>query len=126
MDLQTFLSQYWFSVAKQDAAALASFFQPDARILWHCTNEQFSVAEFIRANCAYPGRWEGEVERVTCCGSTVISVARVWDGDQSFHAVSFFLMQDDRIQQLDEYWGDDGIAPQWRQTMGIGSPILPK
>jgi len=25
--------------------------------------------------------------------------------------------------QTHEYWGDDGIAPQWRQDKKIGKPI---
>ena len=24
---------------------------------------------------------------------------------------------------LEEYWGDDGPPPRWRQEMGIGRPI---
>ncbi len=24
---------------------------------------------------------------------------------------------------MDEYWGDDGDAPEWRRTMGIGKRI---
>lgn len=25
---------------------------------------------------------------------------------------------------IDEYWGDDGLPPQWRRELGLGSPIL--
>ncbi|MGG7177372.1 hypothetical protein ACQPU1_07275 [Clostridium paraputrificum] len=41
----------------------------------------------------------------------------------SFHAVSFIKFKNDKIVTLDEYWGDDGIAPQWRLVKKIGKPI---
>lgn len=30
---------------------------------------------------------------------------------------------DGEITALDEYWGDDGTAPEWRLEMKIGRPI---
>jgi len=27
------------------------------------------------------------------------------------------------IAEMDEYWGDDGDAPEWRRQMGIGKRI---
>ncbi len=39
------------------------------------------------------------------------------------HVTSFFTMQNDRIKRLDEYWADDGPAPDWRKSMRIGRPI---
>ncbi|NLM10011.1 MAG: nuclear transport factor 2 family protein, partial [Clostridiaceae bacterium] len=35
----------------------------------------------------------------------------------------FFEFKGDKISCLDEYWGDDGIAPQWRLDKQIGQPI---
>ena len=32
-------------------------------------------------------------------------------------------LKDDKISCIDEYWGDDGYAPQWRQDMKIGGKI---
>ena len=29
----------------------------------------------------------------------------------------------DKIIEVDEYWGDDGPAPQWRMNKHIGRPI---
>ena len=47
MDLHAF----WNAVLKQDAAAVRAFFHPDAQVLWYCSNECFTVEEFITANC---------------------------------------------------------------------------
>lgn len=116
---------YWKAVAAQEEAALRAFFAPDAVIRWYNTNECFTVSEFLRANCEYPGDWAGAVERVEPTERGAVTAARVWtrDGGMSFHAVSFFTLEDGKIKALDEYWGDDGPAPQWRRELGIGTPI---
>ena len=41
----------------------------------------------------------------------------------SFHVVSFMKIRDGRISALDEYWGDDGDAPQWRLEKKLGTRI---
>lgn len=120
-----FLRAYWAAVAAQDAAALRSFFAPDAVIRWHNTNERFTLEEFIRVNCEYPGNWCGRVERIEQAGALSITATHVWaaDGEASFHAVSFFAFAGEAITTLDEYWGDDAPAPQWRQELAIGTEL---
>ncbi len=119
------INAFWKDVLSQDRGALAEYFCPDALVRWPCTNEQFTVQEFIRANCEYPGDWDGEIERADRCGDRLVTVVHVFPGDRSasFHAVSFFTLKDGRIMSLDEYWADDGEPPAWRKSMGIGRPI---
>lgn len=117
--------RYWEAALKQDAAAMREFFHEDAFVNWHNTNEHFTVEEFIRANCEYPGEWVGEIERMEEIGDLYITVTHVYaaDGSPSFHVTSFMKCRDDKIVSIDEYWGDDGIAPQWRLDKGIGTAI---
>ena len=119
------IHQFWKAVLKQDAGAIRVYFAQDAYINWHCTNEHFTVDEFIAANCDYPGCWDGEVERVEETGDTVVTVTHVYaqDRELSFHGTSFFKVDDDKIIAVDEYWADDGIAPQWRLDKHIGTAI---
>lgn len=119
------LSRFWADVARQDAAALREWFAPEAEVYWHCTDERFTAEEYIRANCEYPGDWEGAVERAEWTEDGCVSVAAVWPKDRSarFHAVSFFRFAGGRITRLDEYWADDGPPPQWRKEKHIGSSI---
>ncbi len=119
------IHQYWRDVLRQDKNALRSYFQNDARINWHNTNEQFTVEEFIKANCTYPGSWDGEVEKVLYADSEIVTVVHVYSIDHklSFHVTSFIRISNDKISAVDEYWGDDGAAPKWRQDLGIGSII---
>lgn len=75
-------------------------------------------------NCEYPGEWNGELERVEHAGETTVLVGRIFDTDgASLHVVSFLREQGGRIVSLDEYYGDDGPAPAWRQEMKLGTKI---
>lgn len=119
------IERFWDAVLRQDADAIRTYFHPDAWVRWHCSNEQFTVEEYIRANCEYPGQWDGEVERVVRAGEEIAAAVRVHTRDKalSFHAVSYIRVREGKIASLDEYWGDDGSAPQWRLDMGIGKAI---
>ncbi|MDO5399903.1 MAG: nuclear transport factor 2 family protein [Eubacteriales bacterium] len=120
MDIQAF----WAAVLGQDADRIRPFFHPEATVNWHCTNEQFTVEEYIRANCEYPGQWDGRMERVEQLGDVTVTAVKVFEaGGQSFHVVSFLRLAEGKIAQLDEYWGDDGPAPQWRRDKKIGKNI---
>lgn len=121
MDIHAF----WKAVLAQDARTLRSFFHPDAIVNWHCTNEQFSVSEYIVANCEYPGQWDGEIERIEQLGDLIITVTLVYPVDKScsFHVTSFLKTYDGKIQTMDEYWADDGSPPQWRLDKHIGKPV---
>ena len=119
------IRKFWSAVLSQDREAIRKYFWDDAHVNWHCTNECFTVDEFIRANCEYPGQWDGKLERVEIAGDTVITVVRVYpkDNSASFHVVSFIRIKRDKIEAVDEYWADDGEPPRWRSQMHIGGPI---
>lgn len=117
--------QFWKDVLEQNADAIREYFDKNAYINWHCTNEHFNVDEFIIANCEYPGDWEGEVERVEKTDDLWITVTHVYPKDRtlSFHVTSFIKIMDDKITAVDEYWADDGMAPKWRLDKQIGKAI---
>jgi len=121
MDIQKF----WDAVLRQDADAIRKFFHPTAFVNWHNTGEHFTVEEFIRANCEYPGDWDGKVEQTVITPTHIITATHVHsrDGKASFHVTSFIRVTDGKIAFIDEYWGEDGEAPLWRQEMHIGSKI---
>lgn len=121
------LDAYWKAALQQDADRMRNFFHEDAYINWHNTNEHFTVEEFIRANCEYPGSWDGKIERLEQIGDLYITVVHVFTPDQklSFHVTSFIQCKAGKIASIDEYWGDDGTAPQWRLDKKIGTPICP-
>lgn len=119
------VQSFWQDILQQNRDALPSYYCGSAIIRWHCTNEQFTVQEFIKANCDYPGVWDGKIERVDEYGDQIVTVVNVFPKDKSasFHVVSFIVVKDDKILTLDEYWADNGEAPDWRKKLGIGKPI---
>ena len=122
MDVCSFIK----AVLAQDENTIRNFFHKDAYVNWHCSNEHFTVDEFIIANCEYPGDWDGTVERVEMVGDLFITVTKVYPTDRSvyFHVVSFIKTANDKIVSMDEYWADDGNPPQWRIDKHIGTPII--
>ena len=113
------------AVLKQDQARIRSCFTENAVINWRCTNERFTVEEYVRANCEYPGKWDGEIEAVHRADDLYVVVTKVYleERSVSFHCVSFLRCRNGKISSLDEYWADDGEPPKWRREMKIGKPI---
>ena len=114
------------AVLKQDRTKIRPYFADDAVINWHCTNERFTVEEYIIANCEYPGKWDGEIETAHQIDDLFIVVTKVYPEDRSasFHCVSFIQCVGGKIVSLDEYWADDGEPPKWRQEKQVGNPII--
>ena len=118
------VEKYWNVVITKNAIAMKTFLADEAIINWHCTNEQFTADEFIKANCEYPGKWNGEIEKkIVIDDNTVTTVVRVYNEIISCHAISFIHYNGDKITSIDEYWGDDGEAPDWRRAMHLGKTI---
>lgn len=123
MDMDIY--RFWRDVLEQNADAIREYFDENAYINWHCTNEHFTVEEYLTANCEYPGSWDGEVERVERINDLFITVTHVHSREQklSFHVTSFIKVAGDKIVAVDEYWADDGVAPGWRLDKHIGKAI---
>lgn len=120
------ITEFWKCVLEQDADKIRTFFCRDGYVNWHCTNEHFNVEEYIRANCEYPGDWMGEVERIEKVNDLIVTITHVYPKERtsSFHVTSFFSIEDSRIKSVDEYWAEDGEAPDWRKQMRIGKSVL--
>ena len=119
------IQQLWNDIITQNKDRLPVYFKDDAVILWPCTNEQFTVEEYVLANCEYPGTWQGKIERIDDMGNRIVLVGHVYSSDDkiSCHVVSFITLSDNKITHMEEYWADDGEAPTWRTEMKIGKPI---
>ena len=119
------VKEFWIDVLKQNREKLISYFHKDAVIRWHCSNELFTVSEYIKANCEYPGEWEGKIERIEKTENMIITAVRVYSVNKSssFHVVSFIKTENNLITEMDEYWADDTEVPKWRCRMNIGSKI---
>lgn len=117
--------RYVSAVLKQEKEELRGFFHEEALVFWPCSNEQFTLEEYLRANCEYPGDWDGAIEMIKETDDGIVLVIQVYPKDRSasFHCVSFLTLKEEKISRLTEYWADDSEAPEWRQEMGIGRKI---
>jgi len=54
-------------------------------------------------------------------GTVVISIVKVSDEEESagFYVTSVFSFSDQLISEVQEYWGENGKAPQWRMYEGL-------
>lgn len=120
------IKEFWRAVLEQNEKKLETYFCKDAIIRWHCSNEKFTVPEYIKANCEYPGEWGGKIERIEKKENMIITAVKVYPVDKScsFHVVSFIKTEDNLIIEMDEYWSDDGNPPEWRRNMDIGGAIV--
>ena len=124
------IHQFFSAVISQGAIKLRKFFEPDAMVFWANTNEQFTVEEYVRANCEYPGTWHGWMEEISEIipfdwhEPKMFYIARVWDDDGNASRVvgriDFSYTENQLIQQLVEYWSDISEPPEWRKKMNIG------
>ncbi len=106
------IKEFWKAVLAQDEKNIRKYFHKEAYVNWHCTNEHFTVDEYIIANCEYPGEWDGVVERMETLNDLIITVTHIYlkDRSVSFHVTSFIQIKEDKITAMDEYYADDGMA----------------
>ena len=119
------VKEFWIDVLGQNREKLISYFHKDAIIRWHCSNEIFTVSEYIKANCEYPGEWEGKIERIEKVENMIITAVKVYAVNKcsSFHVISFIKTENNLIIEMAEYWADDTEVPEWRHKMNIGRKI---
>ncbi len=118
---------FFKAIIQQDAVKLRQYFEPNACICWSNTNEEFTVDEYVRANCEYPGQWDVRIERIDeikWYEPKFVYVAKVWNTEGVASRVVAFVhfgdTEDELIEMLDEYWSDIGEPPEWRKAMRIG------
>ncbi len=121
MDIQAFIS----AVVTKNESEMRKFLADEVIVRWHNTNEEFTLEEYLQANCAYPGDWVGNVERIIPTDDGCVAIIKILSSDAlvQFHQISVVTMQDEKIVALDEYYSEDGVAPQWRLDMNIGRVI---
>ncbi len=78
------IKQFWKAVLAQDEKEIRKYFHKDAYVNWHCSNEHFTVDEYITANCEYPGEWDGTVERVEIVNDLIITVTQIYPKDKKY------------------------------------------
>jgi len=113
-------------VVSKKAETIRGYFAEGAVICWHDSNEQFTLDEFIKANCEYPSIWRCEIERIEKFEKGFVVAAQMDHPQDGFYVkyVSFIeLNSDEKVQRLDEYFVAIEEIPQWRRDMNVGRSI---
>lgn len=111
------IKRYWnlFDEGKYDVAG--ELIAENANIWLPNTKEVIRGRDkFIAFNKRYPGIWRIKLISILAKDDMVITVTKVESEDQqlSFHATSFFTVLNTFIQEIKEYWGENGEPPSWR------------
>jgi len=116
IDLKQLVYAFWDTMNKKKWEELAGFFDPSAVIRWPNTLEKWNVADYIKVNKEYPSVWTLEVEDVQMTERNIVSVVHIKSNKtpSGLRAVSFFRIDQGKIQSLKEYFADDGVVPAWR------------
>ncbi|MDF2588638.1 MAG: hypothetical protein K0S41_2479 [Anaerocolumna sp.] len=72
--------------------------------------------KYIEFNKQYPGRWYANVEKLFIADDTVITTTYIFNLDQSitFYVTSFFIIKEEKIEEITEYWSENSAPPTWR------------
>ncbi len=122
MDIQEFIT----AVVDKNENEMRGFLADELIVRWHNTNEQFTLEEYLKVNCSYPGNWLGEVKTIIPTSEGCVAVVQISseDGSVKVHQISVIKITDEKIVALDEYYSEDGSIPQWRLDMNIGNLII--
>lgn len=122
MDVQKFIT----AVVEKDEVNMRSFLDEKLTVRWHNTNEEFNLEEYIKVNCSYPGNWLGDVKEIIETSQGFVIIVQISSEDQKVkvHQISNIKVKNDKIVSLDEYYSEDGIAPQWRLDLNVGRKII--
>lgn len=111
------IKRYWQLFDEGDFDLAGELMSDDANVCLPNTREVFHGRnKFILFNKKYPGRWRITIERIHSIEDMVVSAVKVESEDKqlSFYATSFFMLKNNLIQEVTEYWGENGEPPAWR------------
>ncbi len=124
MDIKAFIS----AVVNKNENEMRNFLADELIVRWHNTNEEFTLEEYLQVNCSYPGNWLGKVDTIIPTSEGCVAIVKISSEDEKVkvHQISVIKIKDEQIIKLDEYYSEDGLVPQWRLDLNIGSLINEK
>lgn len=111
--------RFWKCIESHSWRELADFFTSSASIHWEHTNEVFTVEAYIEVLEAHPNDWHIEITRIEEFDYGLITAIRVSSANLQpcYHIVSFFEVENGKIQTIHEYWGSIKEPPPWRISL---------
>jgi hypothetical protein len=121
-------NKFWELMGSNNFRSVGAVLSDDFVLDWPQSNERIRGRDnFAAMNEEYPahGRWTFTINRIFGNDFEAVSDVSVTDGVQHARAVSFFVVKDDKIASMVEYWPDNYPAPENRKHLveKIDSPI---
>ncbi|MBN2878784.1 MAG: nuclear transport factor 2 family protein [Clostridia bacterium] len=114
------VKKFWEYIDKAEFDKLRVVMEDNANVILPNTREIFRGCEnYIEFNRDYPGRWHAEIEKIAACDNFAVSAVKVFNDEGiSLYVTSFFKVSDGKIDEITEYWGENGEVPEWRIEKG--------
>jgi hypothetical protein len=113
---------FWNCIDSANFDGLSEIMTDETCVWLPNTKEVFrGKNKYIDFNKQYPGRWYANVEKIYITDDSVITVTYIFNQDQSitFFVTSFFIIRDDKIEEIKEYWSENSAPPTWRLESGL-------
>ncbi len=111
------VKMYWNYMSNAEFDMAGTLMSENAVVWMPNTREVFRGRDcYIEFNRNYPGNWNISVEKILSIENNVITAVKVSsdNGNGSFYATSFFKITNNLIEEITEYWGENGEPPEWR------------
>ena len=116
------IKKFWKLFNLQEFDAAGKLMDSEAVVMFPNTREIFKGRDkYIFFNKRYQGCWSISLEKIISKEEMVITVVKVESDEKfnSFYATSFFILKDNLIMEITEYWGDNGEPPKWRSDEAL-------
>ncbi len=118
---------WWAAIDSGAYATAADLLAPNTPVDWPLTGERLPSPETWKlVNDHYPSRapWRATIVDLLADGDRVVTFTQVTDGHICDLAISHFVVRNDLIVQLVEYWPETHAAPTWRAGWSEPLPEL--
>jgi len=112
---ESIVRAWWTFIDQRDFKGATRLCSIRTGVDWPLSNERMAaMADWQSVNEHYPGQWNASIAELIAHEESVVTVARVFNDEASFTAISFFTIRDGLIEKVVEYWPETYDAPEGR------------
>ena len=114
------VARFWELMATNDFDSVGHVLANDFVLDWPQSGERIRGRDaFAAMNAEYPahGRWVFTINRIVGGGDSAASDVSVTDGVQTARAITFFTIQDGKINAIVEFWPEPFFPPPNRRHL---------
>lgn len=111
--------EFWDIIHNASFDKLKNILTENVKVYLPNTGEVFlSAQKYIEFNKKYPGRWYAEIKKYTESSEYIITTVFIQNDEKtmSFYVTSYFKLENNKIKEITEYWGNNEEPPAWRKA----------